>query len=224
MAGPNRTEKPLSAFGYKPGKSGEMTWCHSCNKSKPKAMNARCLECAQAHKKIDDARLMPEPFFAGSHYSYVIEHFAGGGRWKLDKVKERVLKPGERHLSWFVLPPFQRPPVWTVEQKTKLIESIWLELPIGVYIYNQPSRSFRDPTEYWLIDGQQRITAILDYVDNQFPVFGYYWRDLYYVEQQGFLMTPFPAIQLDLTDQAKLEDIYYRLAYGGTPHEPRKED
>jgi hypothetical protein len=66
---------------------------------------------------------------------------------------------GERRLGRFVLPPFQRPAVWTEAQKVRFIESIWGGLPLGSYVYNQPTR-FHSPFDQWLLDGQQRVGAI----------------------------------------------------------------
>ena len=31
----------------------------------------------------------------------------------------------------------------------------------------------------------------------------------------------FPCLRTHLTDEAKLRDVYDRLAYGGTPHDPK---
>lgn len=124
-------------------------------------------------------------------------------------------------LGWFVLPPFQRPAVWTTEQKIKLIESIWLELPIGVYVYNM-SPGYNHPSDNWLIDGQQRISAIFDYAADEFPVFGYRWSELGETDKRVFEMSTFPAIQLSMTDEKAMEELYDRLAYGGTPHEPKE--
>jgi len=127
---------------------------------------------------------------------------------------------GERVLGKFILPPFQRPPVWNREQQVRLVESIWLELPIGIYIYNQISTPLNHPCDGWLIDGQQRVTAILEYVNDTFSVFGYKYSELDRREQRAFEMKSFPCVILEMTDSNELEEIYMRLAYGGTPHDP----
>lgn len=160
------------------------------------------------------SRVMPSPFYVGSPLATTVS-FAISER----DIPEHVLRDGERWLGRFILPPFQRPPVWTREQQIKLIESVWLELPIGVFIYNQPS-NMSHPTDQWLIDGQQRITALLAYVADEFPVFGYRYSEITEIDRRMFQCKHFPCVQLAMTDAAAMEDIYMRLAYGGTPHEP----
>lgn len=162
------------------------------------------------------ARLMPDPFFVGSPLATTVSHILP----RSSSTGQRDLERGERRLGWFILPPFQRPPVWTPEQQIKLLESIWLELPVGAYIYNQ-SPSYNHRTDQWLIDGQQRVTSIIAYLDDAFPVFGYRWSELPRHEQRAFEMKSFPCIRLQMQDADALADIYDRLAYGGTPHEPK---
>jgi uncharacterized protein with ParB-like and HNH nuclease domain len=157
--------------------------------------------------------VMPRPFYVGSPLSTTVS-FA-----LLPGEADRALLPGERRLGRFILPPFQRPPVWTREQQVKLIESIWLRLPIGSFFYNEAPLGHE--TDQWLIDGQQRITALLSYIAGDFDVFGHRWQNLPRVDQRSFEMSHFPCVQLGMTDRDKLEDIYNRLAYGGTAHEPR---
>jgi hypothetical protein len=127
--------------------------------------------------------------------------------------------PAERRLGRFVLPPFQRPAVWTEAQKVRFMESIWGGLPLGAYIYNQP-QTYHSPYDQWLLDGQQRITAILDYVADAFPVGGYRWSELTLVDHRIFKMTPMACLETQIEDEAQLREVYDRLAYGGTPHDP----
>lgn len=130
------------------------------------------------------------------------------------------LGPGERQLGWFILPPFQRPPVWTQAQQIRFIESIWGGLPLGAYVYNRGV--WMSPYDGWLLDGQQRITAILDYIADKFPVHGYVWSELSVVDHRMFKAIPMSCMETHLEDPAQLAEIYDRLAYGGTPHEPKE--
>lgn len=158
---------------------------------------------------------MPRPWFraqsfAGPLYG-IIRRNSG---WE----RKAPLTEGERQLSEFVLPPFQRPPVWTLEQKTALIESIWNGLPIGAYVVN---RVLFSPYDQWLLDGQQRITSIVEYAADAFPVMGYKYSELTLLDRRQFEMTPVSYLETQLTDLNQLRDVYDRLAYGGTPHEPK---
>ena len=76
-------------------------------------------------------------------------------------------------ISWFterdiegnltIQPAFQRRRVWTNRQKSNLIESILLELPVPE-IYMQVKTDSDGKSEYIVVDGQQRISAILEFI------------------------------------------------------------
>jgi hypothetical protein len=134
---------------------------------------------------------------------------------------ERVADPREK-LFGYVLPDFQRPPVWTVDQQTRFIESIWLGLPIGAYIVNEMSggktRNTFHPLNDIIIDGQQRLRAIKSYWDDAFPVFGYRWSELDRAEQRDFELCGFTQLTTHLSDEEQVRYAYNCLNYGGTPH------
>jgi uncharacterized protein with ParB-like and HNH nuclease domain len=109
-------------------------------------------------------RVMPRPWFRAHAFGSSIRSLRG--------EPDRALRSGERPLGRFILPPFQRPLVWTHQQQVRLIESIWSGLPIGAYVYNRAALD--NACDCWLLDGQQRITAILAYMNGEFEVFD--WR------------------------------------------------
>lgn len=141
---------------------------------------------------------------------------------RIGRTLDRIapLSEGERALGPFVLPPFQRPPVWSREQKVSFIESCWLGLPIGAYVVNM-APDFSSPYDLWLLDGQQRITAILDYMADEFPVFDHNYSDLPERDKRAWgFSRVFTCLETSIEDEAELREIYNRLAYGGTPHDP----
>ena len=79
-------------------------------------------------------------------------------------------------ISWFrehysngrleIKPPFQRRPVWTLKQKCYLIETILLELPIPE-IYVQRSVTVDGEETFAVVDGQQRIRSILQFIGSE---------------------------------------------------------
>ena len=154
-------------------------------------------------------RRMPQPWFRAQASNRVIYELMRG-----DSYRQPI--PGERALGPFVLPTFQRGAVWTRDQQVRLIESIWSGLPIGAYVYN--TTDLGNPCDGWLLDGQQRITAIFSYVVGDFPVFGWRFPDLPLTERRRFGMTPIAALQTNIADGATCREIYNRLAHGGTPH------
>jgi uncharacterized protein DUF262 len=76
-------------------------------------------------------------------------------------------------ISWFqeqykaarltLRPPFQRKPVWTEKQRCFLIESIRMDIPIPE-IYVQVSQDDDGTESFGVVDGQQRLRTILQFV------------------------------------------------------------
>lgn len=157
---------------------------------------------------------IPKPFLDASTLNFTIQH----GIEKRDYARE--VRKGERRLGFFILPPFQRPAVWTQSQKVRFIESIWLQLPIGSYAVNRDDRHEKGyPCENWLLDGQQRWTAIIEYTSDSFPVFDLLYSELELRQRRHFENHPFPAIQTRNLTPKQCREVYDRLAYGGTNHE-----
>ena len=141
------------------------------------------------------------------------------GMLRSPELRTVPLSEGERKLGRFVLPPFQRPPVWTVAQQARFVESCWLGLPIGSIVYNSPN-DYNSATDHWLLDGQQRVTSLYAYMDDAFPVFGHLFSELTVVDHRRWSMaTALPCLVTCMTNEAELHEVYDRLAYGGTPHE-----
>jgi hypothetical protein len=156
------------------------------------------------------AAKMPDPWFIATTHASVIR----GG---LDRGA-RAPHGGERVLAGFLLPDWQRPRVWTPAQNVRFIESIWYDLPIGSYVVNADFRSGNRFDNY-LIDGQQRWSAIADYLADHYTVFGERYSDLSVLDKRRFGLHVFPCVETKLTSEAELKEIYDRLAYGGTPHD-----
>ena len=83
-------------------------------------------------------------------------------------------KSSEQTIAWFkdryleenleIKPPYQRRPVWTVKQKSNLIESILMRLPIPE-IYIHLTTTAEGQTNCAVDDGQQRIRSILQFIE-----------------------------------------------------------
>lgn len=162
-----------------------------------------------------DGKKMPRPWFRANNTAGPLI-----GIYRIDAMWDRPLREGERKLGNFILPAFQRPPVWDREQQARFIESIWQRLPLGAYIVNRVT-AIDSPYDGLLLDGQQRITAIMAYVAGEFEVMGYRFSDLDKREQQEFAMIPMAFLETKLENMDHIREVYDRLAYGGTPHEPK---
>lgn len=117
----------------------------------------------------------------------------------------------------FILPSFQRGSVWTVEQQKAFIESLLMGYPVGTYCVHE---DLSTAVNWELLDGQQRWTAIFDFVDDKFEVFGLRYSDFTLIERRMFKGTAFPVYMVSgFTEDEKFE-LFSRLAYGGTPNSP----
>src|SRR5258708_39210754 len=80
--------------------------------------------------------------------------------------------PSSQTLSWFndylrdqrliFKPPFQRNPVWLDKHKAYLIDTALRGLPIPE-VYIQKETDVDGETSYAIVDGQQRIRALLEF-------------------------------------------------------------
>ncbi|HDV5594347.1 TPA: DUF262 domain-containing protein [Vibrio cholerae] len=84
---------------------------------------------------------------------------------------------------------YQREYVWTRDQQQCLLESIFHHIPLGgISVMVDPKSSDK---YLEVVDGKQRLTTILKFVDNEFPYIDehgnfLYYRDLDVVEQRTF--------------------------------------
>ena len=159
-------------------------------------------------------RLMPPKIDLGqsmaSTMAHAMEQYRG---WKAGKVETH----GRRTVMGFVLPDWQRGLVWTDAQKVSFIESAWLGIPLGTYSYNQADLGSR--YDHLLIDGQQRMSAIQDYIEDRFKVFGYLWSDLQKPDERRWSMTTVFGCYVCRTENERYLRNYYNLMnFGGTPH------
>lgn len=62
---------------------------------------------------------------------------------------------------------YQRPPVWTTAQKQMLMDSILRGYDVPKFYWHQVCKK---PEKYNVVDGQQRLRAIWEFMDNKYPL------------------------------------------------------
>lgn len=92
---------------------------------------------------------------------------------------QRFTKTTSRTVAWLkrvsdsehlvLAPPYQRNPVWSVKQQSSLIETILLEYPIPE-IYMQDSTDESGLENHVVVDGQQRVRAVLGYIEGDYEL------------------------------------------------------
>ena len=62
-------------------------------------------------------------------------------------------------------PDYQRRAIWGNDKKTAFIESLYMEIMIPpIYVVEIPGEDILDETKYEVVDGKQRLTAIMDFI------------------------------------------------------------
>jgi hypothetical protein len=125
-----------------------------------------------------------------------------------------------------VNPNFQRGRVWALDQKVKYVEYILMGGKSGKEIYtNAPGwhtgRVGHGGENAWfvLVDGKQRLDAVLGFMNNEFPIFGgNYRRD--YEDAPDIMSARFSWHVNELPTMAEVYRWYIDLNTGGTPHSP----
>lgn len=106
---------------------------------------------------------------------------------------DNFLHTTHRTVTWFnkaftsddlvLSPPYQRNAVWTNAQKSFLLDTILSALPIPE-LYMQDRGDETGEEKHIVVDGQQRIRAVLDFVHGNYRLSGddvaRKWRDLYF--------------------------------------------
>lgn len=118
-----------------------------------------------------------------------------------------------------VTPKFQRGNVWSNKAKSYLIDSILRSMPIPPIFIRLKIDPIKRRSIREIVDGQQRIQAVIGFVNNDFPVLkthnstfgGFFYRDLPNETKDRLLSYQFQAnILSDVGDAAVLE-IFSRI-------------
>jgi len=121
-----------------------------------------------------------------------------------------------------VNPNFQRGNVWTEAQKTRFVEYILSGGKSGKDIYtNCPTwQGFVDKNDpkcwYVLVDGKQRIDAVIGYLSNEIKAFGHYHRE--YTDGFDIMQCRFRWHVNELKTINDVYSWYIDLNAGGTVH------
>jgi len=123
----------------------------------------------------------------------------------------------EDHLV--VNPPFQRGAVWTLEQKQRWIEALLDDLPIPAIFINSFSGHPTYGHREIVVDGQQRLRAIAEFMKDEFGVRGERWSDQTKEDQRVFsLNVVSPVVYTKYDTETECVELYLRLLTAGTAH------
>ncbi len=142
-----------------------------------------------------------------------------------------------------IRPPFQRKPVWTSKQRSALVESILMEIPIPE-VYVQVTQAEDGSEEYGVVDGQQRLRTILQFIglereedrgtgddNNNFsldalpdnsPHKGRSFADVTGEERKTFFQYEICVRMLYTENRTEVEDVFKRLNKFTMPLKPQE--
>lgn len=128
-------------------------------------------------------------------------------------------------------PSFQRRRVWTRQGKSYLIDSIVRGMPIPQFFIRERVHTKERRTVREVVDGQQRISTILDFIEGKFTVLPSHnnelarrtYESLSEHLQQAILSYPLSVNIITTTDDASLLEIFSRInAYSIPLNRPEK--
>jgi Protein of unknown function DUF262 len=116
-------------------------------------------------------------------------------------------------------PPYQRRSVWTQSYKDYFVDTILLAYPApAIFLFEDIDED--GVSEYSVVDGQQRLTTIFQFLENQYPVSesasmtrlrGLYFADLPPQTKRAFYSYQFSIEFLPSTDEGTLNNIFDRI-------------
>ena len=132
-------------------------------------------------------------------------------------------------------PKYQRLPVWTKKQKQLLMDTILRNYDIPKFYWREVKQD--DGVEYEVVDGQQRLLAIWEFANGEYPlasntklINGLDISDCVYSNLPTEIDEVFSLYGLDVAiimeaqedkDEAEIRDMFIRLQ-GGTPLKPQE--
>ncbi|MBI5633638.1 MAG: DUF262 domain-containing protein [Nitrospirae bacterium] len=134
-------------------------------------------------------------------------------------------------------PPYQRHSVWSDEKQSFLIDSILKNFPMPPIFLRQNIDDNSGKTTYDVIDGKQRLTSIIRFINNEIPaatelentefddpdIAGKYFRELdnsiFSEYKRKFWRYAIPIEYVDASSATLIDNIFDRLNRNGEPLE-----
>ena len=127
-------------------------------------------------------------------------------------------------------PQYQRGPTWSLSQRQRFIDSILRDFDIPKFYMRVLNES---GDEWEVVDGQQRLTSIWNFLDNSFALMvesdavkghetsGKHYNDLHADVQEVLLGYELNVVELE-ADNQEVEEMFLRLQDGDPLNSPEK--
>lgn len=113
-------------------------------------------------------------------------------------------------------PEYQRGYVWTLEDKQRLVKSIFNRADIGKFLLlEHPHPEYR----LEIVDGKQRIGAIREFIEGRFEYEGMTWFNLSWHDKHSFMdgMIQMAKVQSDQVKKSDILWLFLQINRGGVP-------
>jgi hypothetical protein len=147
-----------------------------------------------------------------SQVSYSKERVISGyTQSTLDSLLYRALKKEIRDN-----PDYQRGYVWTVEDKQRYVDSALRGVDLGKFVF--VSYPYPD-NEYEVLDGKQRLSALVGYMAGEFTYNGLYYWELSHKDRYAFegQMVQFVDLNGARISRRELLELFLQLNCAGVP-------
>lgn len=103
-------------------------------------------------------------------------------------------------------PVYQRNLVWTTEKKQAFIKKLIIgDIDLCPTLIMPPFKEGRH--EFEVLDGKQRMMAVIQFIQGQFPVEGFYYKDLSSGDVSRLMNSPFKYKQVKYYDKNGLSEM-----------------
>ncbi|MFG6373982.1 MAG: DUF262 domain-containing protein [Oscillospiraceae bacterium] len=80
--------------------------------------------------------------------------------WSISEIYQKI-----KDKKLILDPDYQRRAIWSGDKQTAFIESLYMEIMIPpIYVVEIPGEDILEETRYEVVDGKQRLTAIMDFI------------------------------------------------------------
>jgi hypothetical protein len=153
-------------------------------------------------------RFQDIPKFPQAYYSITVS---------IAYLKDTLASWSTRENELILNPEWQRGHIWTEQQQIAFMEYFLKNGTTGRDIFFNCSTWQKGySTPIYLLDGLQRITAALAFLDNKIPIFGTYYSE--FTDRIRMSEGKFNFHMLCLSSKKDLLKVYIDHNSGGTPH------
>lgn len=112
-------------------------------------------------------------------------------------------------------PVYQRDDIWDHEDKEKLLDSVFADVPIGVITRSKTINQKKEDSSLNIIDGKQRLRTLIDYVHDKWSYKGFKFSELDDEDQRHINNLSLPLIEINNPTLQEEIQVFIKLNIHG---------